>query len=218
MAAAKVKLGVRWNQFQLLIDLCRNVVTHMTGNPNFATPTPTLASVTTQTDATEVALNAWGPEGNRGSHADYVALVAAAQALYNLISAEASYVQTTSGGDPDIIMSSGFSIKNAGSPQGPLGVPQDIQQMFSNTISIYTPKLKWKKPIGLTSPNNVKSYEIFRSGTPVFTNAVLLDSVTKTSFVDTTAAHGNVYYYFVRGINAAGAGAETAALFVSTPL
>ena len=117
-----------------------------------------------------------------------------------------------------IIITSGFGVKNNPNPQGLLGVPTDFRQIFANNINPYFVKMDWRKPVGLNSPGNVKSYQIMRSLTDDFATAVVIGTSTKTTFTDVTAAHATVYFYWVRGVNTDGVGAQTASISVATPV
>lgn len=219
-------LNVKKSNYNGLVNLGNAVFAGLTGNLAFTTPIPALTVITSDIDATEAAIAAWGPVGNRGSHADLMALRAAATQLYNDLLAEANYVQqtaqTANGTNYTAmaaqIITSGFSVKNPPVPQGLLGAPQNLHRVFSNSISLYTPKLKWKKPIGLTSPNNVKSYSIVRNTVNDLPSATFIQSVTKTSYIDVTAAPGQHYFYWVAGVNADGTGAPSMVLATNTPV
>jgi len=218
-------LNVRVNQYSALVDLGNRVFSSMTGNISFTTPIPTLLAIQTAVTAVENSIAAWGPVGNRGSHLDLVTLRDNATILRNLLIAEAQYVTNTAGiaagsdytAMATIIASSGFGVKNSPLPQGLLAAPQNLHQMFSNTISIHTPKIAWKKPIGLTSPNNVKSYQVIRSLTNDIMAGTVIATTTKTSFIDLTTAVATIYYYFVKGVNTDGPGNESAVCQVNTP-
>lgn len=212
-----LKMGCRRNQFQAILDLGRFVVTSMTGNANFPTPVPTLVSVTAELDTLETCIDNWGEVGNRGSHAQYLALVSAAQTTFDTLLILMDYVENTAAGDEPALISSGYPLKNAPSPQGVLGAPQDGRQLFQPTVPLSTPKIKWEKPLGVTSPGNVKGYKIFRNETGVFDPDDLIGMSTKTSFIDTTAEPAKNYTYFVAAYNTAGNGVPSAAIGVSTP-
>jgi predicted phage tail protein len=219
-------VGVKISDYAGIENMGNRVVASLTGNPSFTTPVPALATVSTDITALETAISNWGPVHNRGSHADLLALRDAARTVYNDLLSLAQYVQTTAqvaaGSDytamAAIIGTSGFGIKNPPMPQGLLGSPQNLHRMFQNSVSLYTPKLKYKKPIGLTSPNNVKSYQILRNTVNNILTATVIGTSTKTSFIDVTAAAGTQYYYWVKGVNSAGPGAESAVLQTSTPV
>lgn len=217
--------GVKKSDYQAVDDLAQRIVASMTGNVTYPTPNPALAAISTQEALVATAIATWGPVGNRGSHADLLALRDAVDVLYAMLLAEASYVTSvatvTAGLDYTVmaalIATSGFAVHNVPAPQGALAAPQGLHQMFSAFVDIHTPKLKWSKPIGLTSPNNVKSYQVIRSLTNDVTAGTVIATVTKTSYIDLTAAASTVYYYFIRGVNTNGPGAESNVCQVNTP-
>lgn len=218
----RVKGIPRVTAYAALVSFANSVFASMTGNLLYPTPDPALASIQTAADNVATAIAAWGPVHARGSHAQLMDLRAKALILRNLLVSLAGYVQNTvviAGGDyatqASNIVSSGFSVKNAGVPQGVLGEPTDLHQNFKNNISIYKVGLKWKKPVGITSPGNVKNFQIFRGLTSVFADANVIGTSTKTSFIDETTSalpNGSTVYYFVTASNSAGIGAPTAAL------
>lgn len=219
-------LGVKRSNYQGIANLGNLVIASMTANGNFVTPVPTLVALQAAITSLEAAIATWGPVGNRGSHADLVALRAAATDAYNNLLAEANYVQQTAGiaagsdypAMAAIIATSGFGMKNPPMPQGALGQPQDLHRTFRDDVSLYTPRLDWTKPIGLTSPNNVKSYQVLRNTVNNILTATVIASSTKTNFQDNTAAAGTQYWYWVKGVNSAGPGAESAVCQTSTPV
>ena len=232
MASARpqVVITARVSQYSALASLAYQIVADMTiAIANFPTPSPALAAITAAANTVVDNIALWGPVGNRGSHQDLLNLRASCLVLRNLLVEEAAYVQNTvplTDSYPDQaawIASSGFSVKNSPTPQGLLGPPQDFHQLFQNGVSIYTPKLKWKKPLGLTSANNCKSYNIYRTVNsvippPVPPPASYLTTVTRTSFIDTTALPGTSYLYIVAGVNTDGTGAYSATLVINTPV
>jgi hypothetical protein len=206
----QVVIGVRVNQYSALASLAFQVVADMTAAiASFPTPFPTLATITTQATLVESLIAIWGPVGNRGSHSDLLNLRAACLTLRDLLVQEAAYVQNSV--DPTlsypdqaaVIASSGFAVKNSPVPQGILAPPQGLHQLFQAGISPYTPKLKWTKPLDLTSPNNVKSYIVYRSAGVPFPGEPI-GFPTRTSFIDTTPLHGIPYSYYVVAVNTDG--------------
>ena len=210
---AKVKIITTANNYNALDLLARNVIANMTANvASFPTPAPTLVALSAQEVILANLITAWGVAGARGSHQDLMNLRAASFSMRNMLVQEAAYVQNlvnpsdTYADQAAFILLSGFAVKNAATPQGVLGAPTNLHQFFSQTISINFNKLKWKKPIGLNSKVNVKSYFIARmvGGPP--TMADVIATTTKTSFVDNTAVAGTSYNYYVAGNNDAGIG------------
>ena len=88
-------LGVKRSNYAGINNLLNLVFASLTGNADFTTPLPALTVL--QTDATQLAaaIAAWGPVGNRGSHAQLLDLRAKALTAYNDLLAEAAYVQNT---------------------------------------------------------------------------------------------------------------------------
>jgi hypothetical protein len=225
MASARpqVVITARVNQYSALASLAFQIVADMTtAIGNFPTPSPALAVITAAADVVVTNIGLWGPVGNRGSHQDLLNLRASCLTLRNLLVEEAAYVQNSvnlADSYPDqaaFIASSGFAVKNSPVPQGLLGAPQNLHQLFQNGVSISTPKLKWAKPLGLTSPNNCKSYNIYRSVAPA--PGTYLATVTRTSFIDLTAPAGSNIIYYVKGVNTDGEGAESNILEIATPV
>jgi hypothetical protein len=117
---AKVKLGLQGLTPDQKVAYATTVKTAMTGNPNFLTPNPTLASVGTLTTALQTKINAYNAA---------VAAVAAALldrdnaelALTGALTSLASYVDNTSGGDAFKIASAAMSVRAVAAAVGPLG-------------------------------------------------------------------------------------------------
>ena len=112
-----------------------NVASSMALYPgNFPVPNPTLANLNNDAITLLNAITTWGPVHNRGSHQNYVDLIAAAQQGYNDLLLEAAYVESQI--PPGLsyvsqvifIGSSGFLAKNNPSPQGLLQAPQRSNQ------------------------------------------------------------------------------------------
>jgi len=221
----QVKIGVKISNYAGVNALAQQVHDAMLAAVlSFPTPVPSMATFQTHINTQTTAIAAWGPEGNRGSHSDLVALRAATSVVYTDMVLLAAYVQNLvdpTDSYPDqttFILSSGFSVKNAATPQGVLAAPEGLIQLIQPTVSLTTPKLKWSKPVGLLSPNNVKSYKVFRKEVGVLTDTAIVGYPTKTSFIDTTAVGGKVYDYWVAGVNSAGEGVACAPVSVSVPL
>ena len=95
--------------------LGKEVLEHMTDNPRFIAPAPTLTEV--QTALTEF-VNAVG-KVKYGSREDVLNKNAARATLESLMRGLASYVQTVSKGDEAILISSGFDVSKQATPIGP---------------------------------------------------------------------------------------------------
>jgi hypothetical protein len=105
---------------QLIVDV-QSAITGITGNPNFATPTPTLAIVTTALNAFTVAL---ADAANGGLQLTAIKNAKRVE-LVSLMRQLASYVTITSNGDLAVLLSSGLPIqKPARTPIGVLPAPE----------------------------------------------------------------------------------------------
>ncbi len=84
---------------------------------------------------------------------------------------------------------------------------QNFHNFVSRKLNVNQVKLKWKKPLNTTSAGNVKSYNIFRGTTSVFSAAVQISTTTKTSFIDTnTTAAQVIWNYWIVPVNTNGEG------------
>lgn len=221
----QVKIGVKISNYSGVASLAQQVHDSMlAGILLFPAPIPSLATFQTNINTLVAAIAAWGPVGNRGSHADLVALRAACLVVYTDMILLAAYVQNLvdpTDSYPDqttFILASGFSVKNAATPQGMLASPEGLIQLIQPSIPLQTPKLKWSKPIGLLSAGNVKSYKVYRQSVNLGAPTEVIGFPTKTSFIDESATGGTQYNYWVSGINSAGEGVQSAPILISVPL
>jgi hypothetical protein len=112
---AKVKVGLRGLSREQIADKLDTVKTAMTGNANFTTPNPPLTTLGTASTTLRAKIAAI--ETARANLATAIADGdAAAEAGANYLTQEGAYVQTTSGGDPVKIQSSGFDVQSDGGP------------------------------------------------------------------------------------------------------
>ncbi len=123
--ANKIKLDLQGYTVPDKIQFMRQVVTEMTGNANFTTPAPTLASITTKANTLETNFNT-----------QQTAQQAAKTATTNLGTAEdaanagmnslANYVEETAVGDTAKIESAGMSTRAPKTPTTSLPAPQGL--------------------------------------------------------------------------------------------
>ncbi len=216
MAIPSIALKANAKQFAKLVNLGNTVAASLAGNLNFAVPAVTVISLQAAVTAVVVALAAWGPKNNRGSHASYVTLEQTALTLHQLLKAEAAYVLTTAtiaaGSNyslmATIISSSGFGLKMVRHSQGALQQVQKLRFMSSGALNRNQVKMVWERPLEVTTPGNVKSNNVYRSATTNFADAVLIDTVSKTEFIDTNNTGATITWsYFIAALGAAGEGA-----------
>jgi len=116
-----------------------NIHGAMTGNANFPTPSPTLVEFL----AAITALNtAWNESRNRDRLKIEIMKLRRADMLA-LVTQMAAYVQSTSDGDADIILSSGFDIIARGLPKPPVG--QVLNVRVANGTVPASLKLQWDR-------------------------------------------------------------------------
>lgn len=216
MEVPSIALNVSLIQYASLVSLGNHVVTNLDGNLNFLTPAVPIVDLQTAITDVESAIVVWGPKNNHGTKADLSNLKQAAITLHQLLKAEANYVQTTAimaGGNDftlvaNIMISSGFELKSTKHSQGVLHAVQNLKFRASGALNRNQVKLAWAKPLEVTSQNNVKSYNVYRSVTTNFANAIHIDTVSKAEYVDTNNTGATVTWsYFIVAVGAAGEGA-----------
>jgi hypothetical protein len=203
MAIAKVKLGLKDLTIGQRISLASQIVTAMTANPNFVTPNPSLADITTRKTALIAADN--------DADAKYLAAKDAVNLrndlvrdMDSLLTQEASYVDNIANGNDNIIMSAGMSIRDARVPVGQLYPPLALSAMAGNNDGEID--LNWEPVRGAnsyliqmtTDPNVPDSWAFKANATESY--AVILGLTS-----------GNKYWFRVAGIGAAGQGAFSGA-------
>lgn len=215
MPLARVKIGVNPSDFNGISILAHAVIIGLTTHPvNYPTPNPSLATLTADVTTLNLCIVNWGLVHNRGSHADWLALVAAADIMRNDLLLEAAYVDNLV--DPNIpypdqvafILTSGFAVKDLPTPQGVLAAPQDVHRNMNNSISENDIELRWKKPPGLTSPGNVNFYKLLQDGIEVATS-------TRTRITLSGRVHGTNYTFNIIACNDQGDGATSMDLIVN---
>jgi hypothetical protein len=125
MSIAVLKLSNKPVPF--VVEKSESIVTAMTGNANYTTPSPSLATITTKTTALGTAFqNAI----NGGKNLKALVKIARKDLLLNL-ALLMYYVQHESGGDEVKILSSGFGVKSPRSPVGVLPAPQNVRVAYN---------------------------------------------------------------------------------------
>ncbi len=139
---SKIKIGFSTLDVPKQIERSRLIQTAMTGNASYATPVPSLATVKTATDNLEASYNE-----SRGRDKNKVQIMKLRRAeMLALIIQLAAYVQSTSNGDKETILSSGFDVITRGVPQPPVGQVLNLR-VSKGTVS-GTVKLLWDRMPG----------------------------------------------------------------------
>lgn len=112
---AKPKLSLQLLSADEKVALGRLLVTSMTGNANFTTPSPTLASITTLVDALENLLDAQAAAAAAAKTATANAN-AKEDEVDAALTALANWAEGHVMGDADKLTSGGFTLQSAGAP------------------------------------------------------------------------------------------------------
>lgn len=134
----KIKIGLTGLKPESLVTKATNIVEKMTDNPNFVTPTPTLAEVSQAADDLLTAINA-------ASNGDRFAILernTKEGIMKQMIRDLAAYVSGVGSGDGDIIASSGFELQRLPEPSGPVTQPVDFVAM--RDVHPGSVKLNWR--------------------------------------------------------------------------
>jgi len=198
-------------------------VASLTGNASFLTPAVPLVSLTGAITDVVDAFAIWRPLGSRGSHSDLLDLREKSLTLFNLIKAEADYVQTTAfmaGGNDYVaiaalIGTSGYELKSAPTPQGVLNPVVGFRKVNSSNLDPNMVKFRWKRPLD-AHQGNVYLYRVMRGTTTVFADAVEIATTSRTSFIDTNETGAvQTYTYWIVAVNNKEDGAASVAVTVS---
>src|SRR6266513_5948304 len=98
---------------------------------DYPLPNPLMPAFQLHIDALDAAILIWGKKGNRGSHADHLALIAAASIVRNDLRMLADYAQNVMQDNPESWALVGFKSR---SPKSKPVVLQMVQN-FRNCIS-----------------------------------------------------------------------------------
>lgn len=186
---AKFDLGMPIPQ---KITRTADIVTSMTGNANFPTPTPDLATV-------QLAYEELGGAYQKGLDKSLTAKAEQRtknEALNNLIRPLRDYVNGIAQGDEDIVLSSGFEASKVPTPVGPM--PQVIHLVGRGGDGDGTVRLRWKSVYG------AKNY-VIQQGIDD-TNYVAIAYPTTSSMVIEGLVIGQFYWFRVAANGAAGLG------------
>jgi hypothetical protein len=177
----------------------------------FPTPPITLANFLIDLTNYGTLITLWGPVGCRGSHADYLNLVAGRALIEQDMRLLQNYVNQIANGDAPTVALSGFTGTNPHTVIGVLNAPQNFRQLVTRNTLPGQAILKWKKPTNIGF-GKVPSYivEVFTGG-----NWVQVAISTSTKATITSNVGGNPSTVRVTGINDAGNGASTAPITVN---
>jgi hypothetical protein len=136
---AKVKLDLRKKTVPAKVLFARNIVIAMTGNTNFTTPVPGLPVITSAANNLETAWQA----AQDGGQSATLTMNQREKDLNLALTQLAAYVENTSAGDAEIIMSAGMQIKATAQPSAPAQPPVDVR--LEHTGNEGEISIRWKK-------------------------------------------------------------------------
>ncbi|MFZ1686134.1 MAG: hypothetical protein WAU70_01855 [Flavobacteriales bacterium] len=188
-----VKVGTSGLSSTELVPYGQGIHDAIVGNPNYTTPTPTMAVVQGAID-TLAAANA--AVDNNDGRQEHTARRAADLELRLLLKQLASYVQLTSNGDEGKILSSGFAVVKRGTPYGELNRPTSLSLRPSNTTGRVA--MGWKRERG------AELFHVYRSLSSEPFKWELVGVTTKSRFNSDGNTPGTFYWFSVTAIGAAG--------------
>jgi hypothetical protein len=189
-----VKLNISNLTPSQLIERARALVIALMGNVDFPTPTPTLAAITTAADALE------GAEAaviNNGGRKDYLTRNERERELRDLITLLGSYVQVTSGGDPEKILSAGFQTRKVAAPIGLLPAPKNLRALSTSMPGVID--LRWDR----VRKRLIYVLEINLADPLLESDWKPLSLLGRNAYTVTELISGKFYSFRVRGIGAA---------------
>lgn len=195
---AKVKLALRSLTIPQKVQFMRQVVTSMTGNANFATPTPTLASITAKANDLETRYN--DANSARQTAQQKTTLQDTSDGESNaLMTQVALYVENTSGGDAAKIQSAGMEVRADGAPIGTLPAPLGLIATVGD--------IDGELDLDWDSVRGANSYVIQKSPDPITpTSWQQAAIVTKSKGTVTGLTSGTKYWFRVAAVGTAGQG------------
>ena len=123
---AKVKMSLALRNNENVANYTANHIDRMQSNPNFPTPMPPAAEFDPVYDDFKAKLNTWLAAQTALRDAS-TALTQARVQLDGYLNARAAYVQSASNGNANVIVSSGFEVRNARTPVGVLAYPTNLK-------------------------------------------------------------------------------------------
>ena len=195
---SKVRVGIKSMSALEKIAFARRIVAEMTNNPNFPAPSPDLTVVSAAATALETAYAA-AQSARQTAKSLTGAQKAKESSLERMISQEANYVDSASGGDKEKIESSGFAAR---SESAPIGVPEKPQDLVVRDAELPgTVAIRWKPVHG------ARSYVIeFAAATGSPTAWLQLAITSKAKLVSNGLISGTRYWFRVAAVGSAGHG------------
>jgi hypothetical protein len=182
--ANQIKLDLQGKTVPQKIQFLRDIVTQMTGNANYPTPSPALTVITAKANALETALGAQqtAQQAAKTATTTLETKEGEADAAVNSLS---NYVWETSGGDEAKIQTAGMSLRAPRTPTTSLPAPQGLAATAGDEEGeldlVWDPVPKSKGYEVQTSPDPVtgSSWEYAETSTASKTSLTGLPSGSK---------------------------------------
>lgn len=195
---AKPKLELKGLTHLQKVQKTSDIVTATTGNPNFLTPNPSLATLTGKADALAAAYSA-REAAKQTLEQKQTELNTADADLESTLTLFTAYVETTSGGEAAKILSSGLGVRGAPTPIGPLPQVEGLDAIIGDAEGQLT--LRWK------SVRGAKTYEVQCCTDPITVAGWAgVGLPTKATLIVTGLTSGTRCWFRVRAIGTAGPG------------
>jgi hypothetical protein len=201
-----IRLALAIKTDAALLAFAQTVAALMTGNLNYPSPVnPTLLQLGGLITDFSDALSAWGTKGNRGSHAQNIAVRETRNALMDGLTSLADYCMNTTPYNEPAFVSGGWDVKSERSPVGLVGPVQFLRQIISILVPSGAVKLRWKRPANAPR-GSVSAYRVLHSLTADINAAEEIGFVTRTTFTDLSAGSRPSNFYWVIPVCTAGDG------------
>lgn len=195
---AQAKLDLSGTSIPDKIQIMRKIVASMTGNANFAAPTPALTDVTAAIDTLETAAQE-AQQARNAAKAKTGVQNGADEALSTLANALAGYVDAASEGDEEKILSSGMGVRSKASKPRELEAPVMAGSQVTQIAGEL--ELRW------TAVKGARTYLIERTsdalGAAGWSNG---DSATRTKATVKNLTPGTRYSFRVAAVGPLGTG------------
>ncbi|MBI3509601.1 MAG: fibronectin type III domain-containing protein [Bacteroidetes bacterium] len=194
----KLKVGLRGLTVPEKVQQVRQVITDMTGNSNFTTPNPSLATVTAAANDLETAFNA-AQIARDAAKTKTVIQNDKEEHLDLLFSQLGGYVQTMSNGNTTIINSAGFDIAITHAHIGEMPKPQNVNATTGDNPGEVD--LHWDRIAGC------KIYEMEYTSDPAgLTGWLRAGTTTKSSFAVQNLNSGTKFLFRIAAVGTKGQG------------
>lgn len=187
-----VKLGIESLPATGLVAYAQHVHDKMAGSATFATPVPTQVAFQAGISALENANAA----AENGGKAEIQARRIAERAVRDMMRTRAGYVQATSGGDEDLILSTGFGVRKRAPRIGPLDRPAKLFTRLTNTTG--------RIAMGWPVVRGADTYEVYMSTNNSPFKWEKVASTTKARYNQDGLVPGTQYWFAVTAVGAAG--------------